>query len=340
METRRLALGTQAPSIAPATEPLDRDALFHQLGPLVGAIFAALLGLAISQADGQSLELLANAATATALTIAAMVIVPWERVPSVLRLTPPLALVVVAVLIRHATGGSLSAYGQLALIPVLWLAAYAFTWEVVTGCAGLAAALCGSLLLSRAGGSEFPSAGLLILEALVLGIGTQRLFTFIRHHQNQLILLAGTDPLTGASNRRGWDDELDKAIEGAATAGGTVSIAMIDVDHFKVFNDARGHQAGDRLLKELVAKWRSQLREGDLLARIGGDEFAIVLPGCPRDPAERIVLRLTDGVPYEQTCSTGIACWNGHESAVELVSRADAALYCSKEAGRNRVTVA
>src|SRR5262249_23216187 len=162
-------------------------------------------------------ELLANAATATALTIAAMVIVPWDRVPEALRLTPPLALVVVAVLIRHATGGSLSAYGQLALIPVLWLASYALAWAVVVGCGGLGCACSGSLVLTQASGAEVPSVGLLILEALVLGIGTQRLFAFIRNHQNQLILLAGTDPLTGASNRRGWDDELEKAIESAAS---------------------------------------------------------------------------------------------------------------------------
>jgi diguanylate cyclase (GGDEF)-like protein len=269
-----------------------------------------------------------------------MVIVPWSRMPQAFRLAPPLALAVVCVLIRRATGGSISAYGQLALVPVLWLAAYALAWEVAAGCAGVTIALAVSLGLSHASASEYPSVGLLILEALVLAMGVQRLFAYLRHHQDQLILLAGTDPLTGAANRRGWDEELETAITAASTDAGTVSIAMIDVDHFKAFNDSRGHQAGDRLLKELVARWRSQLRESDLLARVGGDEFAVVLPGCPKDPAERIVLRLTEGVPYQQTCSTGIACWEAGESAADLVARADAALYCSKEAGRNRVTVA
>lgn len=326
---------------ASAPQLLDRDALFRQAGPLVGAVLSALLGLAISRAAAPSVVVLAQAVTITSLAIAAMIILPWDRLPDWTRLAPPLAFVVVAVLIRQATGGASSAYGQLALVPLLWLAVYGLAWEVTVGIATLTVALCAALLLSPVGlASEFPAAGLLILEALGIGMGVQRLFAFIRKHQDDLILLAGTDPLTGAVNRRGWDEELEHAINAAAAMGGTVSLALMDVDHFKRFNDSRGHQSGDRLLKELVARWRSQLREGDVLARLGGDEFALILPGCPLEPAERIMSRLTESLPSDQTCSTGVAAWNGSETAAQLVARADSALYRSKENGRNRVTVA
>ena len=326
---------------APAPRLLDRDALFRQVGPLVGAVLAALLGLAISRAGGPSVSSLAQGVTITSLTIAGLIILPWDRLPDWTRLAPPLAYIVVAVLIRQATGGAASAYGQLALVPILWLAVYGLAWEVTVGVSMLAVALCAGLLL-RAGdlGPELPAAGLLILEAVGIGMGVQRLFAFIRKHQDDLILLAGTDPLTGAVNRRGWDEELEHAVNAAAAVDGTVSLALMDVDHFKRFNDSRGHQAGDRLLKEFVARWRSQLREGDVLARIGGDEFALILPGCPLEPAHRIMNRLTEGLPSDQTCSTGVAAWNGTELPAELVARADSALYRSKEDGRNRVTVA
>jgi len=308
---------------------------------LVGAVLAALLGLAISRADGSTLSTLAQAATITSLAVAAMIILPWDRLPDWVRLLPPLAYVVVAVLIRQATGGSSSVYGQLSLVPLLWLAAYGLAWEVAVCLAALTVALYAGLVLAPGTiAPEFPAAGLLILEATGIGLGVQRLFAYIRKHNDDLILLAGTDPLTGAANRRGWDQELEYAINAAAATGTGLSIALIDVDLFKVYNDSRGHQAGDRLLKEITAKWRSQLREGDVLARLGGDEFAVILPGCPLEPAERIMIRLTEALPNDQTVSTGVASWTGAETVAELIARADGAMYRSKENGRNRVTVA
>jgi len=176
--------------------------------------------------------------------------------------------------------------------------------------------------------------------ATAVGFGVQRLFSYLRAHAAQLDLLARTDPLTGVSNRRAWDEQLEAQLERVNAGGQPLCVALIDIDHFKDFNDSKGHQAGDRLLKEVTAWWRSQLRDGDILARFGGDEFAIILPGCPLDAAHRILGRLCEGLPGEQTCSTGLASWNGSETATELEARADAALYGAKEAGRNRIVVA
>jgi diguanylate cyclase (GGDEF)-like protein len=119
-----------------------------------------------------------------------------------------------------------------------------------------------------------------------------------------------------------------------------VCVAMIDLDRFKRFNDELGHQAGDRLLKEAAAAWRSELRSTDTLARYGGEEFAALLPGCDPDQGVRLLERLRAATPAGQTCSAGVASWDGTEDAAALVARADAALYEAKSAGRDRVVTA
>jgi diguanylate cyclase (GGDEF)-like protein len=117
-------------------------------------------------------------------------------------------------------------------------------------------------------------------------------------------------------------------------------VAALDLDAFKRFNDEFGHQAGDRFLKEVAAKWQSELRDSDLLARIGGDEFAILFAGCTADAAADIARRLCDELPSARTCSAGVAEWTGRESTQDLMARADGALYEAKEGGRARIVVA
>src|SRR5262249_41860982 len=142
--------------------------------------------------------------------------------------------------------------------------------------------------------------------------------------------IARTDDLTGLPNRRAWDEEIPREIERSKRADRPLCVAMIDLDHFKVFNDERGHQAGDRFLKQAAPAWLSELRGTDFLARYGGEEFALALPGCTRDEATEIVERLRAATPDGETCSIGIACWDGEESAPSLIGRADAALYEAK----------
>jgi diguanylate cyclase (GGDEF)-like protein len=144
--------------------------------------------------------------------------------------------------------------------------------------------------------------------------------------------MASTDPLTGLPNRRAWDTHLDRALH----QGQPVTIAMLDFDHFKAFNDAFGHPAGDRLLKETAASWREQLRAGDMLARLGGEEFGLLLPGCEHGAAVEVIERLRHLVREGQTCSAGFAEHREGESADQVLARADAALYEAKAAGRDR----
>ena len=115
---------------------------------------------------------------------------------------------------------------------------------------------------------------------------------------------------------------------------------MVDLDHFKRYNDARGHVAGDELLVEAAARWRLALRATDFLARYGGEEFALLLPDCAPDEAMVLVERLRAATPSSQTCSVGIACWDLGDNPEDLLARADAALYMAKRDGRNRAVEA
>jgi diguanylate cyclase (GGDEF)-like protein len=148
--------------------------------------------------------------------------------------------------------------------------------------------------------------------------------------------LASTDPLTGTPNRRAWDTHLKRVLDENRSAASPLCVAMLDLDHFKAYNDAHGRQSGDRLLHEAAAAWRAVLRPRDLLARYGGEEFAALLPGCNEDHAALVLERLRDATPGRETCSVGVAEWDGEESPADLVGRADAALYAAKAAGRDR----
>jgi diguanylate cyclase (GGDEF)-like protein len=149
---------------------------------------------------------------------------------------------------------------------------------------------------------------------------------------SQLTDMASTDALTGLPNRRAWEMSLERALG----EDQKITLAMLDFDHFKEFNDTLGHPAGDRLLRETAAAWREELRAGDFVARLGGDEFALLLPDCNAANALEVVERLRLRIPGEETCSAGIAT-NGPGMPTEtLMSRADTALYEAKTAGRNR----
>lgn len=153
----------------------------------------------------------------------------------------------------------------------------------------------------------------------------------------QLSRLSLTDVVTGLPNRRAWESELPRALAQANRTGAPVAVGILDLDGFKAFNDTRGHQAGDALLEEAAAAWRASLREGDLLARYGGDEFAALLPNCTLEEASVVLERLRAATPAGQTGSIGLAAWDGHERGDELVARADWALYEAKRTGRNRL---
>jgi diguanylate cyclase (GGDEF)-like protein/PAS domain S-box-containing protein len=152
--------------------------------------------------------------------------------------------------------------------------------------------------------------------------------------------LALTDELTGFANRRAWQENLERELARARRDRQPLCVAMLDLDYFKNYNDARGHLAGDELLRELARAWRTQLRASDILARYGGEEFAIAIPATSVQAAAAVLERVRAAVPQGQTCSAGLAAFDGAESATDLVGRADAALYEAKLQGRDRTVIA
>jgi diguanylate cyclase (GGDEF)-like protein len=151
---------------------------------------------------------------------------------------------------------------------------------------------------------------------------------------------ARMDPLTSTPNRRAWDEELERELSRARRSQRPLCVALLDLDHFKAFNDEYGHRSGDRLLRRAASGWKLAVRASDFLARYGGEEFAVLLPDCGIDEAMSVIERLRAVALDGQTVSAGVAEWNRYESAEALIDRADLALYKAKRDGRDRATAA
>ena len=189
----------------------------------------------------------------------------------------------------------------------------------------------------RVDGLAIGSASMLLFVLVVLRI--VGLVRQVEEQAEQLAALARHDGLTGMPNRRTWDGELPVAMDRARRDGVPLSVAILDLDHFKRFNDQYGHQAGDRLLKSATAVWSRMLRTTDLLCRYGGEEFSVLLPDATSDQAAEVLERLRQVTPQGQSFSAGLASWDGREASEDLVARADRALYAAKATGRDRVVV-
>jgi diguanylate cyclase (GGDEF)-like protein/PAS domain S-box-containing protein len=156
----------------------------------------------------------------------------------------------------------------------------------------------------------------------------------------EVAVLARSDALTGLPNRRGLDEQLPREMARARRAESDLCLAIVDIDHFKAYNDANGHLAGDAILRECAVAWDGVLRGADTIVRFGGEEFLVVLPDCPLEQGAETVERLREATPGGLTCSAGLACWDYAESTDELVDRADSALYRAKAAGRDQLVQA
>jgi diguanylate cyclase (GGDEF)-like protein len=152
--------------------------------------------------------------------------------------------------------------------------------------------------------------------------------------------LSLTDELTGVATRRVFDDELPRELARARRGEYALSIALLDLDHLGAFNMLRGEREGDRLIKEAASLWRGTLREVDLLARLEGGSFAIVLPNCGLGESIDVIDRMRAATPREQTASAGVARWDGEEPSELLEARCDEALTVAKQSGRDMTIAA
>lgn len=149
--------------------------------------------------------------------------------------------------------------------------------------------------------------------------------------------LARHDALTGLVNRRAWDDHLGREVARSARTGRPLSVALIDLDRFKAFNDLYGHLVGDQLLKAAAGAWLDRLRAADVLCRWGGEEFAVLMPDTPAEEARQALDRLARATPMGQTFSGGFVTHVGEVAPEALMTGADQAVYRAKAAGRDRV---
>ena len=168
----------------------------------------------------------------------------------------------------------------------------------------------------------------------------------VRYRQEAL-----KDPLTRIDNRRGFEKKLKDAIDDADATGNALCLIIADIDHFKRINDTHGHLVGDNVLRMVASTINESVKGRDLVARIGGEEFAVLLPNTPMDGAlklandiriafERLDLkkRNTGESLGEVTLSFGVTVYLANEASEDFVNRADEALYKSKNTGRNKVT--
>jgi two-component system chemotaxis response regulator CheY len=167
----------------------------------------------------------------------------------------------------------------------------------------------------------------------------------LARQNERLVELAAVDELTGTKNRRRFREDLDLLFAQAQRLRSPLSLIMLDLDHFKEYNDAFGHPAGDEILERLGSTLRTGVRSHDVVARYGGEEFAVLLPSTDEYEAVEVAERLRRSIASaawprrDITASLGVGTIGSQTpSAATLVEQADQALYQSKLAGRNRVT--
>ncbi|MHB8418504.1 MAG: GGDEF domain-containing protein [Myxococcales bacterium] len=205
----------------------------------------------------------------------------------------------------------------------------------------------GVLNFSRKGVDAFRPEEVELLQSVAnqaaLAIMNARLF-------QETVELSLTDPLTGTANRRHLFDRLELEVTRAQRFGNDLSLVMIDIDHFKLYNDRNGHPAGDEVLKGVAAALERTVRKVDTVARYGGEEFSVILPQIRREEALAVAEKLRRSVEAADfpnaavlpggrvTISVGLAHFpSDAQDQTQLLARADAALYAAKNGGRNRV---
>jgi diguanylate cyclase (GGDEF)-like protein len=306
-----------------AAAPEVRSLAILTAASAAACAFSAVFPLAPGRPVGLLIAL-----TVTGVVLSVVLAVAGPRVtPAMLVGTVVVVIVMTSVLVgaSSTTGGAM-------------LAGYAYVW--ITVYSGLflprramqlhaALVTVGFGIALLATGLPETLAAWVLVSATVWGSGhaLSRLAERVRRH-------AETDHLTGLLNRHAFVAAAEREHELAARTGADLAVVLIDLDGFKAVNDRDGHAAGDRLLAELAAAWQGALRPADILARHGGDEFAVLLPATSEDGAARVVARLEAAHP--QAWSAGVAAWARGASLDAALAIADARLYEVKRARSGR----
>lgn len=322
-----------------------RRARLLALSPFM-ALFVGAYGLAWIDRGGPTHTVFVVAAGAVLVGVGlSLVSNVWTRVDEIFTLVPVVAVCIAIHFLRAGSeSGSSAGYGALLLIPVIWQALRRRQPVLITTIVAVSVANVIAVVTLPSSVSSVARWRSVVLFSLVAYSAGQTIHRLVLERANLLDAissLATRDPLTGLANRRAWDERVPLELHRSMRTGRPATVALLDLDHFKAYNDRRGHQAGDDLLVAASRAWEQELRGDDLLVRFGGEEFALLLPDADADEAEQVLARLRHVMPAGQTFSAGYAVAHLDPTilpdAGELLARADAAMYQAKEAGRDRV---
>jgi len=254
------------------------------------------------------------------------------------------ALLLAITALRLAVANPFEAIGFLYVMPIS-LAAMELGWR--GGLAAAAAAIGLTFLWMVVQDVPLGMLGLSVRITMFAGVGalvglqSEQLRRLLREREQLVLELeasARRDQLTGLPNRRAWEERFAEELTRASRSGDPLSVAIVDLDGFKLVNDSQGHAEGDRLLRRQSEAWTSAIRASDFLARLGGDEFLVAFPACGAAEAKEVASRVLDSTEAPLGASIGIAEWDGC-SGEALVARADLAMYEAKAAGGRRIAV-
>jgi diguanylate cyclase (GGDEF)-like protein len=245
-------------------------------------------------------------------------------------------------LMQAYSGGAASSYSLLVIMAMVWFGLAATDFELLAGMLVLAA--CCALPMLLIGPPAYPvswgHAALLMLVGVSVAGSLRAVTRELARVAQRFAQEAVVDDLTGLLNRRGWRYTAPRELARAARSGNPITAITLDLDNFKELNDELGHEQGDRALRDTAERIRATLRAGDVVARMGGDEFVALLTNSTLTGSLAAIDRLRDSTPLQEGFSAGIAVWDRKEDLPELLRRSDLALYAAKEAGGGRTEVA
>jgi diguanylate cyclase (GGDEF)-like protein len=245
-------------------------------------------------------------------------------------------------MLQAYSGGAASGYAVLMMMAMIWFGVQTSDRELMVGMGVLAA--CSYLPMLIFGPPAYPvewgHATLLVLIGFSVAYSLRAVTRELQTLNSRLMKEATIDDLTGLLNRRGWRLAAERELVRARRKDTEVGLLLLDLDSLKEINDSRGHDEGDRVLVETAERMRKALRAGDVLARIGGDEFGALMIDTSDGQGLAAVDRLRVMTPELGSFSAGAATWDGREPIDELLRRADVALYTAKTNGGSAVEIA
>jgi diguanylate cyclase (GGDEF)-like protein len=256
----------------------------------------------------------------------------------------PLGVVLIAYALVTTPGPGDAAF--LYALPVFWTTFF-FGRRGAAGILGCVAVAHAAALVAMPAGDAYPGRW---LDVMVSACGVA-LVVLVLEHRNEMLLArladeARTDPLTGLLNRRGFDEHADREIAHVARTQGSIALVTLDVDHFKQVNDEWGHLVGDRVLTHLARVLANESRGIDVAARLGGEEFAVLMPGSDQAGAEAFTQRVRDALATGDSSelpairiSAGVIAATEPSDIQVMLEQVDRALYAAKRGGRDRTVV-